>query len=128
MNEKDPDGINQHDPGAKLDDGKVLAGVLSDFSLALLEIAKVGTFGAKKYSRGGWQHVENGQERYFDALWRHLLKERHEPTDKDSGLLHSAHMAWNALARLELILRNKIEPSGARDCSDKESPSMRGVD
>jgi len=89
--EKDPQGIDQHSPGAKLDDGKILASVLSDFSLALIEIAKVGTFGAKKYSRGGWQHVPNGIERYSDALWRHLLAERHELIDNDSELLHAAH-------------------------------------
>ena len=109
MNETDPNGLLPTDPGAKLDDGKILAGVLGDFSLALKEVAKVGTFGAKKYSRGGWQHVENGAERYYDALWRHLLDERHEPIDQDSGLLHSAHLAWNCLARLELILREKLE-------------------
>lgn len=70
--EKDPNGINQHDPGAKLDDGKLLAGVLADFSLALKAVAAVGTFGAGKYSRGGWQSVDNGIVRYYDALWRHL--------------------------------------------------------
>ena len=106
--ETDPNGINQHAPGAKLDDGKIMAGVLSDFSLALIEVAKVGTFGAKKYSRGGWQYVENGEERYMDALWRHLLAERHEPIDKESGLLAFAHLAWNSLARLELMLRNEL--------------------
>jgi len=103
--EKDPAGLDAHAPGAKLDDGKILAGVLGDFAGALTAVAAVGTFGAKKYSRGGWQHVENGVERYTDALWRHLLAERHEACDPDSGLLHAAHLAWNALARLELLLR-----------------------
>ena len=104
--EHDPTGRDPHAPGAKLDGGKILAGILSDFSLALQEVAKVGTFGAQKYSRGGWQEVPHGEQRYFDALWRHLLAERHEPVDKDSGLVHQAHLAWNALARLELMLRN----------------------
>lgn len=108
LKEFDPSGKDAHEPGAKLDAGKPLAGVLSDFSLALTEIAKVGTYGAQKYSRGGWQSVPDGITRYSDALWRHLLKERHEPADKDSQLLHAAHLAWNALARLEIMLR-KIE-------------------
>jgi len=103
--ERDPYQIDQHAPGAKLDEGKILAGVLSDFSLALIEVAKVGTFGAKKYSRGGWQSVPDGITRYYDAKWRHLLDERHEPIAPDSGLLHAAHEAWNNLARLELMLR-----------------------
>jgi len=103
--EKDPHGIGQHDPGAKLDSGKILAGVLSDFSYALQAVAEVGTFGANKYSRGGWQSVPDGVTRYSDALWRHLLAERHESLDQDSGLLHAAHLAWNALSRLELKIR-----------------------
>ncbi|MBU4317103.1 MAG: hypothetical protein KKF30_07495 [Proteobacteria bacterium] len=103
--EQDPNGTEQHAPGAKLDDGKIMAGVLSDFSLALQEVAKVGTFGAKKYSRGGWQSVPDGITRYYDAKWRHLLAERHEAIAPDSGLLHAAYEAWNCLARLELILR-----------------------
>lgn len=103
--ERDPTGIGQHEPGAKLDDGKLFAGVLADFSLALKAVAEVGTFGAKKYTRGGWQHVKDGITRYYDAKWRHLLAERHEKIDQDSGLLHAAHEAWNCLARLELMLR-----------------------
>lgn len=103
--EIDPNGKSAHEPGAKLDDGKIMAGVLADFSLALLEVAKVGTFGAKKYSRGGWQFVPNAIERYGDAKWRHLLAEQHETYDKDSGLLHIAQEAWNVLAELELTLR-----------------------
>jgi hypothetical protein len=95
------------DPGAKLDANKTQTGILADFSMALNAVAEVGTFGANKYSRGGWQHVLNGIERYNDAMWRHLLAESRHEFDSDSGLRHAAHMAWNALARLELILRKK---------------------
>lgn len=106
MIEKDPTGKSANEPGAKLDDGKILAGLLDDFAMALLAVAEVGTFGAKKYTRGGWQSVPDGIQRYRDAMWRHLLQERHESCDQDSGLLHAAHRAWNALAELELILRD----------------------
>jgi hypothetical protein len=82
-----------------------MAALLKDFALALNEIAKVSTYGAQKYSRGGWQHVPEGVDRYDDAKWRHMLAERHESHDKESGLPHAAHEAWNALARLELMLR-----------------------
>lgn len=105
--ERDPSGLASNMPGAKLDDGKVMADLLEDFALALLAVAEVGTFGAKKYSRGGWQHVDNGQERYRAAKWRHILKGRHESHDPDSGLLHKAHEAWNTLAELELLLRKE---------------------
>jgi hypothetical protein len=110
--EKDPYGVDQHAPGAKLDGGKILAGTLSDFSLALTEVAKVFTYGAKKYSRGGWQHAPDGETRYYDAMWRHILKEPSSTFDEESGLLHAAQVAWNALARLELMLRRMRDDSG----------------
>ena len=104
--EADPTGRKAHDPGAKLDSGKVLAGVLGDFSLALNAVAEIGTYGVNKYSRGGWEHVPDAQTRYTDALWRHLLAESTEPIDQESGLTHQAHLAWNILAILELELRS----------------------
>jgi hypothetical protein len=103
--ETDPDGLDTKEPGAKLDANKPMAGLLGQFGLALLEVAKVSTFGAQKYSIGGWQKVENGAQRYDNALMRHWLKEYTEPLDLDSNLLHAAHVAWNALAKLELIIR-----------------------
>ena len=103
--DKDPNGISQHEPGAKLDQGKILAGIILQFSRAIWAVLQVATFGANKYTRGGWQSVENGQERYTDAMFRHLLKEQQEDVDPDSGLPHEFHVAWNALARLELKLR-----------------------
>jgi len=122
--EIDPNGKSQHEHGAKLDDGKIMGGVLKDFSLALKAVAEVGTFGAKKYTRGGWQSVPNGIERYGDALWRHLLSERHEPIDTDSKLLHEAHLAWNSLARLELILRKDL---GRVDNSDLNELLIKAI-
>jgi len=104
--EVDPNGLDQHAPGAKLDAHKIKAGVLLDFAYALQEVAQVGHYGATKYSRGGWQHVDNGQERYMDALVRHLLASRHEPRDTESGIHHLSHAAWNLLAVVELNKRN----------------------
>lgn len=103
--EEDPNGIGQHEPGAKLDAGKPMADLLLDFGRALLSVAEVGTYGAHKYTRGGWQHVPDGVNRYTGALLRHLLQEKMEDMDKDTDLLHASHAAWNSLARLELLLR-----------------------
>ena len=105
--EQDPGGINQHEKGAKLDAGKPKLGlVLGDFGNALLAVGEVGTFGADKYTDHGWLSVENGEARYTDALYRHMVKEGvGEAVNKDSELLHAAHTAWNALARLELKIR-----------------------
>ena len=104
--EADPTGRAPHQPGAKLDAGKPRIGlVLGDFSSALTEVAKVGTYGANKYTEHGWLSVPNGEARYTDAMYRHLLAENTTPLDPDTGLLHAAHAAWNALARAELMLR-----------------------
>ena len=118
--ERDPNGLDPHAMGAKLDAGKVQADLLEDFGLALLAVAEVATYGATKYSRGGWQHVEHGVVRYSAAKWRHALKGRYETHDRDTGLLHAAHEAWNALAKLELMLRgnDRCGGTGERDMED----------
>lgn len=106
--EKDPHGIDQHAPGSKLDSGKQLAGVLLDFSRALSKVADIGTFGAQKYTRRGWEAVPNGEERYTDAMVRHLLKHgQGEEFDPDHGIEHLAAVIWNACAALELKLRRE---------------------
>jgi hypothetical protein len=57
--------------GVKHDSGKPMPRLLPPS--ALLAIARVLTFGAKKYSPDNWKHVPGAKERYLDALWRHLL-------------------------------------------------------
>lgn len=93
--------------GLKHDQGKPRLGlVFNGFSKALVEVGKVGTFGAEKYTPNGWVTVPNAHERYTDAMYRHLMAEHSgELLDKESGLLHASHAAWNALALLELLLR-----------------------
>ena len=114
--EADPNGIGQHAPGAKLDAGKVRVGlVLFGFARALEQVARVGTYGSEKYSDNGWMQVPDGVRRYTDALLRHLLAEAMgERIDPETGLPHAAHCAWNALARLDLMLRDR--PA----CRDRE--------
>jgi len=80
-----------------------------EYGLSLDAVAQIGTYGAQKYSRGGWQHVENGIIRYTDALGRHFMKERFEFCDKDTDMFHASHLCWNALARLELMLRENYK-------------------
>lgn len=106
VQERDPHGLASDEPGAKLDADKLRVDlVLDGFSLALTEVAQVATYGAKKYSEGGWQHVPKGEQRYRSAAGRHRLKRVHETHDPDTNILHLAHEAWNVLAELELALR-----------------------
>lgn len=95
--------------GLKYDEGKNrLALVLGDFSKALWEVGQVGTFGANKYTEHGWLEVDQGEQRYKDALLRHLFTfMQGETIDDESGLNHLSHAAWNALAILELELRKQ---------------------
>lgn len=109
MTDSDPRGLSPHDPGAKLDASKIRAGlVVLGFARALEAVSEIGTYGARKYSPNGWVSVPDGVERYTDALLRHLLAEsRGEVRDPESNLPHAAHAAWNALARLDLLLRGQ---------------------
>lgn len=106
--ERDPNGVDPHTPGAKMDAGKtpLRKGALEQFPRALMAVADVSAFGAAKYTWGGWQTVPDGVQRYLDAGARHAaLRAMGELIDKDSGLLHLAQEAWNILAALELELR-----------------------
>ena len=103
--EQDPNGLDNHQPGAKLDGNKPDMSLLLDMGDALKAVAHVGTIGAKKYTRGGWLLVDEGYRRYTAALLRHITDEPYGMLDHDTQCLHAAQVAWNALARLELILR-----------------------
>ncbi len=72
---------------------------------ALSKVIEVLEHGAKKYDVHNWQKVENGLERYKEALYRHVMNMDGGlfSKDKDSGLLHLAHIACNALFLLELM-------------------------
>lgn len=109
VEERDPLGLNRKEPGAKLDYGKMPVNtILSDFSNALEAVVQVGTFGASKYSLHGWLEVPDGIQRYSNAMMRHWLAiQKDGSTDPESGLRHRAHLAWNALAILELMIRQE---------------------
>lgn len=97
--------------GFKADTGKNRVSlVVGTMARAILEVGKVGTFGAAKYADDNWLHVDNAQRRYKDALLRHLLShEIGEKADSESGITHLAHAAWCALAILDLHLRKQAD-------------------
>jgi len=114
--------VDQHTAGAKLDDGKLMAGlVLGGFSRALKGVAEVGTMGAKKYTPNGWQEVDNAFNRYHDAAIRHWLSYNSgEKLDPESGLSHLKHLAWNMLA----LVHFEPEHIDLSDTPLPEHPSM----
>lgn len=92
--------------GIKYDEGKPRLGeMIKDFAEVLREVSRVWAFGADKYEKSNWKLVKNAEDRYTNALLRHLTEEDTEVFDKESGFLHATHVAWNALARLYFILK-----------------------
>lgn len=116
VTETEPNGKSAKEPGSKLDGGKpqVLRFVLSYFPRACQAVAEVSAFGAIKYTEGGWRTVPDGIRRYSEALQRHLYKPVIEgPADPETGLLHAAHAAWNALAVLEKMIEDQEVRTGS---------------
>lgn len=97
----------KEEKGTKFDKGKPRLGeMIQDFRKPLLEICKVWEFGADKYSKSNWKKVENGEERYTNALARHFAAEMDEVVDAETKLHHAIHVAWNAIARLYFIIKD----------------------
>lgn len=125
INEQDPHGKNPHEAGAKLDAGKNRLGmVLLGFSRALMAVGVVGTYGASKYSDNGWMAVPDGVARYTDAMYRHQVTEGFESHEPSTGLLHAAQGAWNALARLELMLREGVQVRIAETATQRPETAL----
>lgn len=88
------------EPGAsRFNSGKPRMGLIPP--MALLEVAKVCTMGAEKYTEWNWAngfkwtHLADSMMRHYQA-W--ITGQDH---DEESGLLHLAHMAWNIMAMID---------------------------
>lgn len=84
--------------------------VMQDMPRAIEALARVMTWAldAKGYKESDWLHVPDAINKYSGGLHRHDNKEkRGQEFDEESGLEHAIHTAWNAMARVELILRKK---------------------
>src|SRR5258707_36754 len=92
----------QADWSAKHDGGKPYARLLP--GVGLLAGAQVLTHGAKKYAAHAWKTVPYAQERYEDALFRHVCDYlAGKRIDADSGLPVLAHIACNCLFLIEAM-------------------------
>jgi len=90
--------------GLKFDGGKNRLDLIQpEF---IFGVGKVLTFGAKKYKADSWQEVEDGVNRYYSALLRHLFAWRSgEFFDKESKLPHLYHVACNVMFLIFLTKR-----------------------
>lgn len=92
----------KNEPGLRFDAGKPRWDLLP---AEIEEIVKVYTIGAVKYAERNW---EKGMSwgRVFGSLMRHAWAFwRGETNDKETGLNHMAHVAWNAIALLTYSIR-----------------------
>lgn len=85
--------------GIKYDSGKLRYGLIPPE--AMLALAKVLTYGSKKYTDNSWQNLPDFEQRYTDALMRHLEAHRSGQVidsveDGGSGLPHMWHVLCNA--------------------------------
>lgn len=84
------------------------SGVLDYFSAALAEVAKVSYAGNEKHNPGQPLHWSRGKSSdHADCIMRHLSDRG--TIDPEDGLLHSAKIAWRALA----LLQEELEAAGA---------------
>ena len=118
----EPNGLDQHTAGAKMDAGKIDLSLLQLLSGALIEVCRVMDYGQTKYTRGGFASVPEAPLRYSAAMLRHYFAEKEAKYDEgdpfydtEKGLpfkgtiRHDAQVAVNALFRLECILREEEE-------------------
>ena len=100
--EADPHSLDPHQPGAKLDAGKVRMGlVMQGFTRALFEVGRVGTQGRNTPRTAGWK-FQGATWTPHTGIWP---RDELNPFDTGTTLFHLAQAAWNLLAVLELRLR-----------------------
>ena len=96
--------------GYKLDNNKLQYSLIPP--LALEALARNLTAGLSKYPKDNWKKVDNAEERYLDALYRHLEAHRKgEVYDSESSLdkmPHLAAVAVNAMFLLEFLLTPEL--------------------
>lgn len=109
--------------GLRFDTGKTAHDLLPPHAMDVL--AKVLTFGAKKYAPNNWMKGM-AWSRIIGPLKRHLNAiERGEDYDPETGLLHSAHVMCNAAFLTEYY---KIFPQGDDRATFVNTKQRVGID
>ena len=76
---------------------------LFPFEEAVPAYSRVAHFGASKYSSWNWSKGL-GQMQIIGSLLRHIWAYmRGQDRDKESGLLHTDHVIWNAVALVHSV-------------------------
>lgn len=107
----DSDKLVATTEGVKYDSGKTQYSLVPPY--ALEAVAKNLTAGLRKYPhRNNWQLVENAEERYMDALLRHIEEHRkgniYDADNTDPTTTHLSAVAVNSMFLLELMLNPSL--------------------
>ena len=92
----------EYNQNAKADGGKLELDLVP--MQIVKDIAEVRMYGNRKYGDpNNWKTVE--LRRYVNALLRHMLEfvEDYEGEDKESGIAHYKHAAWNMAFICEMM-------------------------
>ena len=99
----------------------ITTGVIDYFPAALAAVARVSKHGNDKHNPGEPLHWSRGKSNdHADAIARHLIDRGH--IDPETGVRHSAELAWRALALLQVELEEAGEAPlarGARAAEDE---------
>lgn len=91
----------------------------------LPHVIDVGTYGARKYARDNWLHVEGGVERYYEAVGRHVRDIMlGDWRDEESGCVNLGHIAWGILAGAELVRRTVADAATADQPAAKRALAL----
>jgi len=86
--------------GARFSEGKIRHDLIPPWSLN--ELARVYTYGCKKYSPDNWRKGLKWRQDVIGPLLRHLWKWiRGEKIDEESGMYHLAMVLWNVITLME---------------------------
>lgn len=105
--------VSENQPiGTKYDQDKLQYSLIPPY--ALEQIAKNLTVGLKKYKeRNNWKKVQDAEQRYLDALYRHLEAHRrgevYDPDSSVPNMPHLAAVAVNAMFLLEFMLDPELK-------------------
>lgn len=97
----------------------IVTGVLDYFPDAIAAVAECSRLGNEQHNPGQPLHWSRGKSNdHADCIGRHLLQ---RGTFDGEGVRHSAHLAWRALALLQL----EIEAATAAAAPPEAAPGPR---
>lgn len=92
--------------------------------VALRAIGDVYAYGERKYASWNWAKGM-AWSRVSDAMLRHYERfSMGEKRDEESGLLHTAHMAWNAITLLTYELLDLGEDDRWKERADYQPADL----